>query len=89
MMPFAEVASGILRLPARPRSIARSHAYAFQAGGRHLLLEPAHVGKEEQAFFAAWIREHDAAIVATHHHVDHVHGIAELQAETECGSSTA
>jgi hydroxyacylglutathione hydrolase len=85
MMQLIEVSPGVLQLPARSRSLARSHAYVLEAPGGPLLVEPAHVGDEEREWWVDWIKVHQPqAILLTHHHIDHCNGVDDLQKETGC-----
>src|SRR5208282_598926 len=88
-MKFVEIATGILQLPARARSIARSHAYVLRERGRPpLVVEPSNLGDgQDLAQWVEWFQEQEnegAIVVCTHEHIDHVHGLAELQQSTGC-----
>ena len=81
-MQFVEVAPRILQLPARPRSIARSHAYLLESDVGLLLIEPAHSSSETEEWIA-WVHDRKPrAIVLTHHHLDHTYGVEKIQEAT-------
>lgn len=71
-----------------PTLLPATHTNSYALGGRDvLLIEPATPYEDEQREWVAWARElastgrHVLAIVATHHHPDHVGGAALLARE--------
>jgi glyoxylase-like metal-dependent hydrolase (beta-lactamase superfamily II) len=82
-MKWVEVAPGILQLPARPRSHARSHAYLLESAAGLLLVEPAHSDSETEEWIAIVRDRKPRAIVLTHHHLDHTYGIERIQEATK------
>lgn len=83
-MEIIEIFPGIQRVPARSRiPHAKSHAYVLESSEGLLLVEPAHFGLEEASWWLEWIHTYrPAALVLTHHHLDHTIGVETLQAET-------
>lgn len=78
----------IERFPARtPTLLPATHTNSYVLGGREaLLVEPATPYEDEQRNWLAWAREiattrKVVAILATHHHPDHVGGAAHLTRE--------
>jgi endoribonuclease LACTB2 len=84
-----ELSSTVTLFPARtPTLLPATHTNSYALGGRDVLLvEPATPYEDEQRAWLAWARELGStgrnlvAIVATHHHPDHVGGAALLSRE--------
>ena len=84
-MDFTEIAPGVRWKPAcndgRPFSYTNTYILSSDIGP--LLVEPVHFDELE-----AWVelirQEQIAAIVLTHHHVDHTYGVHPLQSATGC-----
>jgi len=75
------VASGVLRFATRTPTLppaTHTNSYLLEGGGEALLVEPASPYPDEQRAFLEWVRAQDRArplaIVATHHHPDHIGG---------------
>jgi glyoxylase-like metal-dependent hydrolase (beta-lactamase superfamily II) len=86
---LASRAPSVTLFPARtPTLLPATHTNSYAVGGRNvLLIEPATPYADEQREWIAWAREIGSsgraivAIVATHHHPDHVGGAALLSRE--------
>jgi glyoxylase-like metal-dependent hydrolase (beta-lactamase superfamily II) len=86
---FPGTTPAVALFPTRTPTLApATHTNSYAIGGRDVLLvEPATPYEDEQQAFVAWARELAStgrrlvAIVATHHHEDHVGGAAFLSRE--------
>lgn len=84
-----EISSTVTLFPARtPTLLPATHTNSYALGGRDVLLvEPATPYEDEQRAWIAWARELGStgrnlvALLATHHHPDHVGGAALLSRE--------
>ena len=85
-MQWINMTPNVRQVAARPRrSLARSHAFALTTSQGLLLVEPAHEGEDEAAYWIGWVRKHrPRAILLTHHHIDHTHGVETIQDATGC-----
>lgn len=76
------VAAGVLRFATRTPTLppaTHTNSYALEGGGQSILVEPASPYPDQQHGFLSWVRALESrptAIVATHHHPDHVGGAA-------------
>jgi endoribonuclease LACTB2 len=86
-----ELSSSLSLFPARtPTLLPATHTNSYALGGRDVVLvEPATPYEEEQRAWIAWARALESqgrrlvAIVATHHHDDHVGGLDVLASELD------
>lgn len=86
-----ELSSSVSLFPARtPTLLPATHTNSYALGGREVvLIEPATPYDDEQRAWIAWARGLESqgrelvAILATHHHEDHVGGLDVLAAELD------